>query len=269
MPLQIDQTRDRDAIERFLRRETGTHLYALADLDDAFWPHTSWTFGRRDGEPTALCLVLGRLAMPIVYAVCPPDHADTRELVAALARDFPETFFANFGPGVGDALESDWDFESHGLYRKMLLTDPARIEAAADAEPITPDQLDELRAFYREAYAPGEEGGVFFEPYMLDGSYYRGIRESGRLVCVAGLHVHSRPRRVAAIGNVATRPTHRSQGLARRATAALCRAVLPTVDHLGLNVAVDNTPAQRCYERLGFEPVCEYWEGVYRRRVRS
>jgi predicted GNAT family acetyltransferase len=77
---------------------------------------------------------------------------------------------------------------------------------------------------------------------------------------VAGVHVYSEPYRVAALGNVATHTAHRGQGLATTAVAALCRNLLGTVDHVGLNVAADNTAAIRCYQRLGFRIIATYEE---------
>jgi hypothetical protein len=40
--MEFERITDRDAIEAFLRRDVGAHVYALADLDDFFWPETVW-----------------------------------------------------------------------------------------------------------------------------------------------------------------------------------------------------------------------------------
>ena len=48
--------------------------------------------------------------------------------------------------------------------------------------------------------------GTWFVPRMLATNRYVGIRENGRLVCVAGVYVHSPTWGVAALGNVATLP---------------------------------------------------------------
>jgi ribosomal protein S18 acetylase RimI-like enzyme len=65
---------------------------------------------------------------------------------------------------------------------------------------------------------------------------------------------------VAALGNIVTHPACRGQGLARAATAGLCRSLRESVDHIGLNVAADNVAAIRCYERLGFATIGHYGE---------
>ena len=69
--------------------------------------------------------------------------------------------------------------------------------------------------------------------------------------------------------NIATHPGYRRRGLARAATAALCRDLLEEVDTIGLNVHAANEGAIRCYERLGFEVSAEYAEFTGRRRPGS
>ena len=52
MPDLVER-RDREGIEAFLRRDEFLHLYGLGDLDDAFFPDTTWwTLG--DGSIEAL-----------------------------------------------------------------------------------------------------------------------------------------------------------------------------------------------------------------------
>ena len=123
------------------------------------------------------------------------------------------------------------------------------------------EHFEELRAFYaHDAYTDEERHGRFFEPYMLELGSFFGVREAGRLISVAGVHVVSARAGVAAVGGIATRPDRRGRGLARAVTARLCRALRERVDLVGLNVATANASAIRCYESLGFLPVCRYEE---------
>lgn len=280
--------RDRGAIERFLRLDSAAHVYALADLDDALWPDTRWfaaasvprarragSDGASGGEldVAALCLVLEGLALPIVYAVCPPDDAPTGALLEALRDELPQRFFYNLGPGLVDALRPAFRVEPHGSYWKMHLVDPAACEAVErdGVVRLGVDDFDELRAFLDGAYLPHEKGGLFFDARMLASGCYRGVRESGGLLAVGGVHVHSPALSVAGIGNVVTLPEVRGRGLARRVSAAVVRALRdagdtgdagPPIETIGLNVNAQNAHALRCYRRLGFRPVCPYEEGV-------
>ena len=40
---------DKDRIEALLRRDTFLNIYQLGDLDDYFWPHTTW-YALTDGD---------------------------------------------------------------------------------------------------------------------------------------------------------------------------------------------------------------------------
>jgi predicted GNAT family acetyltransferase len=79
-------------------------------------------------------------------------------------------------------------------------------------------------------------------------------------VSVAGAHVYSPQYKVAALGNITTHPQFRGKGLARVVCAKLCQELLQTVNHIGLNVKVDNISVIACYCKLGFEPVATYEE---------
>jgi predicted GNAT family acetyltransferase len=115
--------------------------------------------------------------------------------------------------------------------------------------------LDEIMGLFETAYPDN-----FFEPRMLETKQYCGIRRSGELISVAGVHVYSTHYRVAALGNITTHPDYRGQGLGRILTAGLCKSLLNKIEHIGLNVKADNISAIKCYEKLGFEAVSSFGE---------
>lgn len=125
----------------------------------------------------------------------------------------------------------------------------------AGIDRLGPEQRDELLAFYERAYP-----GNWFDPRMLLVGHYFARREAGRIVAAGGVHVYSAQERVAALGNIAVLPEARGRGLARQVTAAVCRSLLDTTDHIGLNVRTDNAAAIACYSRLGFVRVATYEE---------
>ena len=262
--MRAGEIRDRAEIERWLRRDAASHVYALADLDDVFWPDTRW-FALRGGddEIAALCLLLDKLALPILYAVAPPDDPATRALLEWIRPSLPDRVFATPGVGLADALAPAFAIHPHGEWQKMSLQSPARLagHGPAGVERLGRTHFDELRTFYaHDAYLPEERGGRFFESYMLEIGPWFGIREAGRLVSVAGVHVLSARTSVAGVGGIATRPDRRGRGLASAVTARLCGELQKQVDLVALNVALANTPAIRCYESLGFRAVCRYEE---------
>lgn len=259
--MPIDTLADKGEIERFLRRDAGLHLYELGDLDDFFWPRTRW-FGLRDGAGLrAAALLYSGDGLPVLLAMGSGDPVPLAELLAGISGMLPDRVYCHLTPGLDQALAPAFGLAHHGRHRKMLLTGPERLDAAAvaAAERLTPADRDEILAFYRRSYP-----GNWFDPRMLATGQYFGIRIDGALASVAGVHVHSRYYRVAALGNIATAPDHRGRGLGKAVTAALCRSLRRSADAIGLNVKADNAAAIACYTGLGFSHHAEYdeWTAV-------
>ena len=268
--MELLETRDRDLIEAFLRRDSGTHIYALADLDELFWDDTAWLVADAGGELRAVVLLLEKLRIPILYAVAPWDEDATGALLQHARARLPERFFVNLAAGFESLFADDHDFALEGSYSKYVLPDLVALEKldTSRVEILGSAHKSEIEHFLREdAYTPEEQSGRFLESYMLERWPTTAIRENGRIVCMAGTHVFSERYRVAALGNIATHPDWRGRGLARAATARLCQELWPRGDHLGLNVETSNRPAVRCYEALGFRAVCHYLEGTLTRRA--
>ncbi|MGW1060110.1 GNAT family N-acetyltransferase [Micromonospora rubida] len=250
MPLRAEH--DRVLLGRLLGRDPALHAYQLGDLDDFFWPYTSWF---RRGEQVAL----------LYHAVAPPTllafaDAAGREELSALLTDLapvlPARLHAHLSPGLAPVLAGWFHVADGGAHRKMALTDRARLAAVpGEGEPLGAADLPELTRLYAAAYP-----GNWFDPRMLDTGRYVGVRRDGRLVAVAGVHVYSPVWRVAALGNVTTCPGYRGRGLGAAVVSALCRRLAADVDHVTLNVKVDNVAALRLYDRLGFTLVAGYGE---------
>ena len=247
---------DKAVIEGFLRRNPLLHIYPLGDLDDFFWPHTTW-YGLQDEDGIeAIALLFCGLQLPCLLAIG-EEPQPVRELVAAALPLLPSRFYCHLTPGAEPAFALRYRLEPHGRHLRMGLGDPARMESidTAGVTLLTAADAVEIRAFYAASYP-----GNWFELLMLASGQYVGLRMDGRLAAIAGVHVCSPRYRVAALGNIATHPDHRRRGHAVRVTAALCRRLLATCDHIGLNVKADNAAALHCYRKLGFEVVAEYEE---------
>lgn len=248
----------KDDVERFCRRDPSRHLYALGDLDDFFWPHTTWYALRECDQVKQLVLIYSGCSMPVVLAIAEQPTSLMRDLLCALFPLLPKRFYAHFTENTVDVLASDYHVQSHGLFHKMALADRRRTAAVDGAEAVVLSATDiaELQALYAVSYP-----SHWFVPRMLETGCYYGIRRYGTLLSVAGVHVYSPAYKVAALGNITTRPETRGQGLATVVTARLCQELLRAgIDHIGLNVKADNRSAVACYERIGFERVADYGE---------
>jgi ribosomal protein S18 acetylase RimI-like enzyme len=248
---------DKSAIEAYLRRDPYLYLYLLGDLDEFFWPYTSW-YARQEAEQiTALLLLYTGSGLPTVLAFAGQGSETLKALLHDCLPLLPRRFYTQLSPGLVEVLAGSYRVEPHGQFLKMGLTLPERIHSVdtAGIAPLLPADEPELLRFYEQAYP-----GNWFNPRMLETGCYYAARIAGRLAAVAGIHVYSPQYRAAALGNITTLPEFRGQGLATRVTARLCQQLSQEVDFIGLNVRADNAAAQAVYTRLGFTPLAEYEE---------
>jgi ribosomal protein S18 acetylase RimI-like enzyme len=89
-----------------------------------------------------------------------------------------------------------------------------------------------------------------FRPRTIEMGNYLGIKESGRLVAMAGERL--KPLGWTEISAVCTDATHRGKGLATRLVRAVGDAIRQRGDVPFLHAAASNTSAIRLYEQLGF-----------------
>lgn len=254
--MDVERLHDRAAIERCLRRNTYLHIYALGDLDEFFWPYTTWYGGSIDGHVQEVVLLYAGSSVPTLLALTDRPGM-MAELLRSIGPTLPERFYAHLTPGLEHIVGELYDLNFHGPHLKMaLLNDqPALSVDGEGVEMLGDEDLAAILQFYRESYP-----GNWFDARMLKTRQYFGLRDRLRVVSIAGIHVYSPTYRVAALGNIATSPSYRNRGLGRKVTARLCRSLLGQVDHIGLNVKADNRAAISCYERLGFEVVASYGE---------
>jgi ribosomal protein S18 acetylase RimI-like enzyme len=248
---------EKQRLESFLRQNAALHLYELGDLDDFFFPYTTWHASEENGEIKSLALLYRGTELPVLLALDDAGSASMPELLNELKGKLPEKFYCHLTNGYEKLLEDRFSLEPHGTHHKMTLTDKSKLDAIDYSGAVQLDAKDqgEILEFYASAYP-----GNWFDVRMLEIGKYFGLRRNGRLASIAGIHVYSPKYKVAALGNIATRQEYRGQGLGTAATAALCRDLLKTVDVIGLNVKTDNADAIRCYQKLGFEITAEYNE---------
>ncbi|MFJ8689425.1 GNAT family N-acetyltransferase [Micromonospora wenchangensis] len=250
MPVRAEH--DRAVLAALLRRDPVLHAYQLGDLDDFFWPYTSW-FRRGD----QVVLLYHGAAEPVLLAFAAQrDGAAMAALLDEVAPVLPARLYAHLSPGLERVLSGRYVLTPAGAHLRMALAGPGRLAGhAAVGEVLGAADLPALRDLYAVAYP-----GNWFDARMLDTGHYVGVRDGDALVAVAGVHVWSPTYRVAALGNVTTHPAVRGQGLGGQVVAALCARLAASVDHVTLNVRADNAVAVRLYERLGFTRVAGFGE---------
>jgi GNAT superfamily N-acetyltransferase len=255
--MSLVELSDRQTIADFLRRNARAHVYELGDLDDFDWPHTRWFAWQQDDRLEQVALLYSEPAVPVLIAIAEEPMASMESLLGELRATLPGGLYVHVSPQLLDGFRERYSVENSEPHLKLALTREDLLAPSALAVDLLGEaDLAELNDLYRAAYP-----GTWFAPRMLGTHRYVGVRRNGRLACVAGVHVHSPVWGVAALGNVATLPELRGQGLARGACAALCLLLLEDgIETIALNVRADNAAAIASYARLGFDVVTSYWE---------
>lgn len=84
---------DKREIEQFLRQSTQLHLYSLGDLDDFFWPYTTWYGLRTNKYLSAIALLYSGQTLPTLLALS--EHRDAMtELLRSIQHLLPSQFYA-------------------------------------------------------------------------------------------------------------------------------------------------------------------------------
>ena len=181
--MPVHSVHDRSLLARLLGRDPARYAYQLGDLDDFFWPYTTW-YRHRD---TLALLYHGGLPPTLLAFAEPGRDSELTELLTGLIPLLPRRFHAHLSPGAETALAGAFRTRPHGRHRKLALTDRARLDRVPPAGTVlTGDDLPQLHELYRVAYPDN-----WFDPRMLETGHYLGIHREGRLLAVAGVHVGS------------------------------------------------------------------------------
>ena len=116
---------------------------------------------------------------------------------------------------------------------------------AAEPQLLGSDDTEELAELYRLCGTPAwTSEAMKFGPFV-------GIREENKIVSVAGVHFVTEYG--AEVGNVATHPDFRGKGYASECVKSVICAIEDKTPVVVLHFFMDNIPAQRLYENMGFK----------------
>ncbi|RQW83088.1 GNAT family N-acetyltransferase, partial [Micromonospora globispora] len=99
MPVRAEH--DRAVLAELLGRDPVLHAYQLGDLDDFFWPYTSWF---RRGDQVALLYHGVELPTLLAFAA-PADSAELAALLTDLAPLLPARLWAHLSPSLDATLD--------------------------------------------------------------------------------------------------------------------------------------------------------------------
>ncbi|MCS6828202.1 MAG: GNAT family N-acetyltransferase [Caldilinea sp.] len=254
--------------------------YALADLQPAMAPYCRW-FAHENGHGRGVALLYSGLTPPVLFLHGAPAALEAAIEGAAL----PETVYlaiqeaheplilrryrcierrpmwrmalrnASFTAGGQRRKEGGREGGADALRQRFSLKREFRLRRLTAADAV---QVERLFAY----------GGPFtpdaFVPRQIEAGVFYGVENAeGELVAVGGTHIVDYGARIAAIGNMYTRPDARRRG----AGGSILRALIETlqaggVETIVLNVDQRNGAARRLYEQFGFAVHCPFIEGT-------
>lgn len=259
--ISLHEKRD---IYQYLKRNVYLNLYSIGDLDDFFWPFTTWYGLVNDSQLVEVALVYSGHTLPTLLALS-KNPGQLQTLLEEIKDLLPPTFYAHLSPTVHKIFQDTHSLTHHGEHYKMALMGEPPFPKGNGGEVvhIPPSEINAVKDLYQKSYPEN-----WFDPRMLETGQYFGIKDEAvdEYISIAGVHVYSPTYDVAAIGNIATHPQYRGKGYATQVTAYLCESLSQKVKFIGLNVKVNNEAAIACYKKLGFKRIGKYHEFTVQNR---
>jgi len=254
---EVRELHDKREIYAFLAQDRYYAAYAIGDLEPGFFELCTWYVSVQDGRKTALTLRFRGLRPPALFAM-----GSSEGLVPLLREEsLPERVYLTGQAGHLSLFQETFSLGPVGDMLRMVLEPGDFRPRDGRVIRLSRRHLPSLQRLYR--------GEGVFASYQLDSGVYYGMEVGGELVSVAGTHIISPTYRIATVGNIFTRPSHRGQGYATACTSAVVEELLSRSLDIVLNVARSNEIALRLYKRLGFREYCPFIEALGVRRKGS
>lgn len=253
--MEIRKETDRNVILSFLRKNPDIQYYCLGDLDDFFFPSTTWYSLKSDDKILSLAMLYSGGEVPTLLLFYEGDASSSVDLLDKIRPLLPGKFFAHLTPPLKKIFKKEEIAEDYGPHYKMVLKLPKEDIPDHNIQRLQLRDIDRILELYSAAYPFN-----WFDSRMLQTGKYFGYFINNRLTGISGIHVYSPKYRVAALGNIAVAPDQRGKGIAYKLTVRLCNDLRNDTDIIGLNVKSDNDVAIRCYRKAGFEITGEYDE---------
>lgn len=259
----MKELRDKELIYNYFRKNPGFFTYQIGDLDDFFWDYTNWYALCENETIKQIALLYSGSDLKVLLASSGDDIFEMQILLNMILEYLPDRLYSHLSPGLYTTFEETYDCIDNGRHYKMELQRSSFKKAENDdsIRRLTIDDFEIANYFYNSNYP-----GNWFDKRMLETGKYFGYFNDGLLRGISGIHVYSQKYKIAALGNILTDPSCRGMGICQKITSVLCEDLFETVEHIGLNVHIDNISAINCYQKLGFKIAGEYEEFLFERK---
>ena len=250
-------TTDKPRLARHFQKDPALFSYHLGDLDDFFFPYCQWASiyhpTRAIIQEAVLIYSGGATTTVLMFGLS--DQFST--LMSDLVDLLPPKFHGHFQESTRELLLTRYDQRDLGKYLKMKLEDLDKLKSYEknrhQIRRLSESDLEQLKELFASAHSDN-----YFIDRMLQTGKYFGIEADSKIVSVAGVHVCSDEYKIAALGNIATHPDFRGQGMGKAVTAHLTNELAAAGMTVCLNVSADNRSVLSVYEQLGFVSVYKY-----------
>lgn len=248
---QIVQDGRDEEIKAFLLQDRVWNCFALADLEPPLRAYSQFVLAYQCDVVQASCLILRH---PIIGDVISPFGSI--DGVMALLQgidDLPAHPLVQVQEMHIPALQQRYRTDPiwRGIWRMSVTEASLKMPVQQTPQPVRRLNATDLSGLQQLYDAQTE---VVFSAELFPDSLFFGASDGARMLAAGGTHALAPAYQVAVLGHILTAPEARRQGYASMITAALADTLLrqhfPTIV---LNVFIDNYPAIRVYEQLGFE----------------
>jgi ribosomal protein S18 acetylase RimI-like enzyme len=246
---------DKRIIFNYLIKNPELQVYCIGDLDDFFWPKTTWFALQEKDEIRAIALMYLGQEIPTLLSFYKENAEVHLNLIKQLKSFLPQKFYVHLSPLLIDVFGIENIIENYGHNYKMALMKKPEDINDRNIKNLLSKDLPAIIDLYNISYPNN-----WFDRKMLETGKYFGYFNGNNLVGISGIHVYSAKYKVAALGNITVHPDFRGKQIAYKLTSKLCYDLQKSVDFIGLNVKSDNDFAIRCYIKTGFEIVGQYDE---------
>jgi GNAT superfamily N-acetyltransferase len=256
--MDIRKCRNKEELFNFFSGNPGLYLYLIGDLDDFFWPDTTW-YAVYNNEKIISAALFYNGPFPTLILFYDREREIAEWLLKSIRPELPGSFNVHLGTGLIDQFGKSNIIRDYGRNYRMVLEELKPSRPDKNIRRLGVSDLIPAEDLYRISYPFN-----WFDRRMLETGRYFGYFSDGVLAGISGIHVFSSQYRIAALGNIAVHPSYRGRKIATLLTSTLCRDLQNDTDIIGLNVSIDNTPALKCYQNCGFKILSTYDECLVR-----
>ena len=232
------------ACRRFLAKDPAANVLPLGDLYAPLFK-VSDVYSAIEGNcVVGICSVFRAYGTPsLVLGTAMPEvnRALIQKALNGISKDFISLCSSDDASLLG---EYSTVLHSH-LEQQMTADSPKHVEhRKVNVQKVGKNELELLNKFYVEHRAEA------WTPIQFKAGPYYCIKHDGKIVSAAGVHLVT--PQIAQLGNIITDEAYRNRGYGTECTAALAADLASKGRTISLFVRVDNAPAIRMYEKLGF-----------------